>query len=56
MAGPQLAAEVAGHDHYGVAEIDCAPLAVRKPPIVQQLKQGIENLDEPSISSNSTTL
>ena len=40
----QLAAKVRSHDQHGVAEVDRAALAVRKPPVVENLQQDVENV------------
>ena len=52
--GPQLAAavilvddgraDVAGHDHNRVLEIDRPPLPVRQPAIIEHLQQNVENV------------
>ena len=39
-----LGPHVAGHDDDGVLEGHCAPLAVRHPPIIQDLEQHVEDI------------
>jgi len=39
-----LAAQIGGHDHDGVLEVDRAPLAVGDSPVIQELQQNIEHL------------
>ena len=41
---PGRRAEVAGHDHDRVAEVDRAPLAVRDPAVVEHLQQQVEDV------------
>jgi hypothetical protein len=51
-----LAAQVAGHDHDRVLEIDGAPLAVGQPAVVQHLQSTLKTSGCAfSISSKSTT-
>ena len=40
-----LAADVAGHDDDGVAEVDGATLAIGQAAVVQHLQQHVEHLD-----------
>jgi len=40
---PQLAAQVAGHDHRGVAEVHRPPLSVGQPPVVENLEKEVEH-------------
>ena len=46
--GPQFldptAADVAGHDDDGIAEIHRAPMTIGQPPLVEQLEQRVEDL------------
>src|SRR5882724_8277576 len=39
-----MAAEVGGHDHDGVAEVHRAALAVGEPPVVEHLQQHVEDV------------
>ena len=39
-----LAAQVAGHDHDGVLEVDRPSLGVGQPAVVEQLEQDVEHL------------
>ena len=52
----QLRADVARHDHQGVAEIHHPALAVGEPPLVQELEEHVETSGCAfSISSNRIT-
>jgi hypothetical protein len=44
IAGEKLAADVRGHDHDGVLEVDGAALAVRQAAIVEDLEQDVEHV------------
>ena len=37
-------ADVRGHDHHRVAEVDRAAVAVGQPPVVEDLQQHVEDL------------
>ena len=43
LLGQVLAAQVRGHDHHGVPEVDRAALAVRQPPVVEQLQHDVQH-------------
>ncbi len=44
LADEIFGAEIGGHHDQHVAEIDCAALAVRQPPVVEDLQQNVEDV------------